>query len=554
MTGLAAMALIVSALIVSWLADQTRAQHVGGEAGERPVLLLGNESLPPMNFMKNGKPTGIVIDLVEALAQRMRHPVKIRLMNWAEAQQLVLEGRADALLQINPDPERLKIYDFSEPLLTSEFTIFTSTDRLGATSMSDLRGLKVGVEKKGLPILLLQKDPLIIVKIIPDFVQGFTMLATGALDAVVADRWAGSYVLAENNIRGVKLIEGPIDRSDSAIAVKKGNENLLLEINTALADIRRDGAYDRVINSWRSKEVVFKTREQLRQQALLIVAISVGLIVTLIGVVLLAREIRRRKRVEATLRESEGRLRLFIDHAPASLAMFDLEMRYLSVSHRWMSDYNVGDRDLIGISHYEVFPEISEYWKEVHRRGLAGEVIRADADRFDRADGSIKWVRWEVRPWHDAAGDVRGIVIFSEDITEGKRAEEALRGKEATLSGILDAAKESIWLLSPDGFVITANETALLLYGKSVNEVIGKHYTEILRTELAHSRLGHLRDVVESGRAVEFEDQRNGIFFHHNLYPILDAEERVTSVVCFSRDITERKRMEEDSQAILRRA
>ena len=92
----------------------------------------------------------------------MHHPVEIRLMNWAEAQQLVLEGRADALLQINPNPERLKNYDFSDPLLASEFTIFTPAERLGVASMSDLRGLKVGVEEKGLPMLLLQEDPQII--------------------------------------------------------------------------------------------------------------------------------------------------------------------------------------------------------------------------------------------------------------------------------------------------------------------------------------------------------------------------------------------------------
>ena len=230
-------------------------------------MFLGNESLPPMNFMKDGKPTGIVVDLTEALAKHMHRPVEIRLTDWAHAQQLLLTGRADALLQINPNPERLKIYDFSEPLLTSEFTIFTSAERLGIHSVRDLRGLKVGVEKQGLPIFLLKEDPRIIVEIIPDFVQGFGMLATGALDAVIADRWVGSYVLAENKIRGVKLIEEPVSLSHSAIAVKKGNEDLLRDINSALAEIRRDGTYDRIIKSWRSREVVFKTRAQMRQQA-----------------------------------------------------------------------------------------------------------------------------------------------------------------------------------------------------------------------------------------------------------------------------------------------
>jgi ABC-type amino acid transport substrate-binding protein len=152
MAVLAPVALIVGVLLAWWMIGQAGAQPVGGNAEKHPALFVGNEFLPPMNYVKDGKPAGIVIDLAEALAKRMHRPLEIRLMNWAQAQQLVLDGRADALLQINPNPERLKVYDFSEPLLTSEFTIFTSVERLGIASMRDLRGLKVGVEKQGLPM------------------------------------------------------------------------------------------------------------------------------------------------------------------------------------------------------------------------------------------------------------------------------------------------------------------------------------------------------------------------------------------------------------------
>jgi PAS domain S-box-containing protein len=148
----------------------------------------------------------------------------------------------------------------------------------------------------------------------------------------------------------------------------------------------------------------------------------------------LIREMNERQRVEAALRESEERLLLFIEHAPASLAMFDREMRYLSVSRRWRQDYGLGERDVRGLSHYEVFPEVPEKWQAAHRRGLAGEVVSSDADRFARLDGSVQWVRWELRPWYGGTGEVAGVVIFTEDITARRFAEEALQERSAELA------------------------------------------------------------------------------------------------------------------------
>ncbi len=166
-------------------------------------------------------------------------------------------------------------------------------------------------------------------------------------------------------------------------------------------------------------------------------------------------DITERKMAEEALREREELLDLFIRHAPASLAMFDREMRYLAFSQRWLSDHNLGDRDLAGLSHYEVFPEIPERWRQAHRRALAGEVLRAESDVFRRADGSIRWVKWEVRPWRTVKGDVAGILIFSEDITElTRRAEElrsanrALQALSNTVQAIIHAAEESELLQS----------------------------------------------------------------------------------------------------------
>ncbi|MDR2550438.1 MAG: PAS domain S-box protein [Desulfobulbus sp.] len=141
-------------------------------------------------------------------------------------------------------------------------------------------------------------------------------------------------------------------------------------------------------------------------------------------------------RAKATLKilqESEERLSLFIEHAPVALAMFDRQMCYLAASRRWRDDYTLGGQTVVGRSYYEVFPEIGATWQAVHRRVLAGEVVRADEDRFVRDNGRVQWLRWEIRPWCDADGEVGGIVIFAEDITRFKEAEEEVHRLNADL-------------------------------------------------------------------------------------------------------------------------
>jgi len=141
----------------------------------------------------------------------------------------------------------------------------------------------------------------------------------------------------------------------------------------------------------------------------------------------LRRLLREKEASEEQLRFSEEQLRLFIEHAPAALAMFDRQMCYLQASRRWLADYGLTDRQVIGISHYDLFPEISERWKEFHRRGLAGEILHEDHDRFDRADGRVQWGRWDIRPWCETGGAIGGIVIFAEDVTERTLLEQQLQ-------------------------------------------------------------------------------------------------------------------------------
>ena len=141
----------------------------------------------------------------------------------------------------------------------------------------------------------------------------------------------------------------------------------------------------------------------------------------------IARDVTELKRAEEELRHSEEMLRVFVKHTPAAVAMFDRQVRYLAVSDRWRVDYRLGGIELLGRSHYQVFPEHAEHWREIHERCLEGGVEQADEDPLPRSDGTLDWVRWEVRPWRTTEGEIGGLLMFTEVITDRKRVEEALR-------------------------------------------------------------------------------------------------------------------------------
>ena len=141
---------------------------------------------------------------------------------------------------------------------------------------------------------------------------------------------------------------------------------------------------------------------------------------------------------DALLQSREELLKIFVKNVPAGVAMFDRDMRYLQVSDRWCADYSVESSQILGRSQYDILPDMPDSWREVHRRCLEGETLRADEERWDRKDGTTLWVRWEVRPWRTSNGSIGGLLILAEDITHRKQMQDGL----STMSRKLIEAQE----------------------------------------------------------------------------------------------------------------
>jgi len=195
-----------------------------------------------------------------------------------------------------------------------------------------------------------------------------------------------------------------------------------------------------------------------------------------VGVIGIARDITERKRAEDALRTHEETLSWFVKHTPVAVAMFDAQMRYMVYSDRWLSDYGLGQQNLVGRNHYEVFPEIREEWKQVHQRCLRGATEKRDEDSFVRADGTLQWQRWEIFPWRKVDGTIGGIIVFTEDITARKRTQvrlqellELSQRRASELDAIIEAIPHAVYFGDANG-ITRCNSVALQMLGAATRE------------------------------------------------------------------------------------
>ena len=266
----------------------------------------------------------------------------------------------------------------------------------------------------------------------------------------------------------------------------------------------------------------------------------------------LESELAEREKVEKALRESEGRFRLFVEHAPAAIAVFDREMRYVAVSRRFLQDYDLTGQDIIGRSHYELFPEIPDRWRASHQRCLEGAVEKCDEDTYQQPDGTLDWIRWEIIPWHSHAGEIGGLMLFVEVITERKRAEAQLASERDLLHKLMDNSPDNIYFKDTASRFTRNNLAHTRALGLSKPEdALGKTDSDFFPEEFAREKLADEQRIMQTGEPlvgrIEHIRRPGGVYtwVSSTKVPVRDANGKVTGLLGISRDITALKQAEE---------
>lgn len=208
---------------------------------------------------------------------------------------------------------------------------------------------------------------------------------------------------------------------------------------------------------------------------------------------ILAKQVIRQmefRKLAAKLKSSNERNSIFVQQAPNALAMFDKEMHYIAASQKWLEDYNLVGRNVIGVSHYDIFPEIGDEWKKIHKACLKGAVSKQAEVFFERSDGSSQWITWDVRPWYISDGNIGGLLMYTADITAMKEKDR----ENVAIREILDKTNEVARIGTWE--VITA--TGQLSWSKVTREIHEAEAGVPLDADqgINFFKEGHSRDIV----------------------------------------------------------
>lgn len=157
-------------------------------------------------------------------------------------------------------------------------------------------------------------------------------------------------------------------------------------------------------------------------------------------------------------------VRSFVKNSILPMSLYDRDMRLIEMSNPWRRMYQITE-EKIGKIHYDTFPNQPHHWIAAHNSALNGKTLEHTEEPFILANGAMGWHRWQCLPWFSIDGEIKGVLISAEEITQSKEREAELNKVVARFELIQQAAKIGMW----DWDIIERNIT----FNEEYYEVLG---------------------------------------------------------------------------------
>ncbi len=259
------------------------------------------------------------------------------------------------------------------------------------------------------------------------------------------------------------------------------------------------------------------------------------------------QDITDRRRAQDQLRASEARFRTFVDHATDALYVHDASGLILDVNRHACESLGYAREELIGQPPTLFDCDATDtVLTTLYARLDGGETLTFES-RHRRKDGLSFPVEVRVRPfWQDGR---RFAVSLSRDITERKRAEQALIESHSLLRAVIEGTSDAVFVKDLNGRYLLINSAGARVIGRTVDEVIGHDDRDLFTPETAAMIMDRDRQVIAAGTSQMFEEAATAAgvtrIYLATKGVYRDAQGHVAGVFGISHDITEAKRLEE---------
>ena len=210
---------------------------------ENDTLIVGTEAgFAPYEYMEGNDVVGIDMDIAQAIADAMGKKLEIRNMDFEGALLAVQNGTVDFVAAgVSVDEDRKKVMDFSDDYVDSTEVIVVNkaTPAISAVSDEDLTDKVVGVQQGNIADFYVSGLAAKEVKRYTKFAQAAEDLKNSKIDCIVMDQYPAEELVAAN--AELAILDGALFQDKYAIAVKKGNAELLEDINKVIQDLKDNG-------------------------------------------------------------------------------------------------------------------------------------------------------------------------------------------------------------------------------------------------------------------------------------------------------------------------
>ncbi|HVT71918.1 MAG TPA: transporter substrate-binding domain-containing protein [Lacunisphaera sp.] len=464
-------------------------------------MLVENTS-PPFSFRDDqGRPTGFVIDLINAIGADQGFVVEPDLRPWQEIYPEFTRGKGDILGLVARSEERAARMDFSAPFETMRCTFYVAATP-GADAVrgpGDLRGKRIGVIQDSIvdEFARRQEWQAELVRF-PSLADALAATRQGRIDATLSMQFVTDYMIRSRNLEGlVRANYFPPGLGYSlCFAVQPGNKELLARLNEGLLNVQRRGRYDWLYEKWLGPMEPRRLRWADVQLYLLPVALVA--LAALAGLVWQRKLLVRLSRQAREIRENEERLQLVFEGSRDGFWDWDVGAGRVLRSPQWFSLLGYAPGEIAGTSeafhaliHPDDLPGILAHEKQIWH----GEDQFTVEFRMKAKNGEWKWIldRGKVVARDPLSGLPRRIAGTHTDITARKMADEEA---EKLRQKMQEAQKlESLGVLA-GGIAHDFNNLLTVILGNS----------SLARLELAGSPVNQARldsVVTSANRAAE---------------------------------------------------